>query len=178
MSHYSLLGAATEDVEDGGDDGTKGVQEPDAGVWAAAREPCQRTQGSASQSCDSSDIISQSRNSQIQDSEQQLENLVRELKAAPANHMPVHILLANHITARCRNSEQQLENLIREHKAACQSQSYIRQMHRPVLGGNICTIRRFCQPLAEQSVDLAIHLRNIPRILSSNSRTFLGFFIR
>jgi hypothetical protein len=50
MSHYSLLGAAAKDVEDGGDDGTEGVPEPDAGIGAATREPCQRTQGSASQS--------------------------------------------------------------------------------------------------------------------------------
>jgi hypothetical protein len=40
--------------------------------------------------------------SQMQESEQQLENLVRELKAAPANHIPVQILLANHVTARRR----------------------------------------------------------------------------
>jgi hypothetical protein len=56
--------------------------------------------------------------SQMQESEQQLENLVRELKAAPASHNPVMILLANHVTARCRNSEQQLVNLVREFKAA------------------------------------------------------------
>jgi hypothetical protein len=70
MSHYSLLGTVAKDVEDGGDDGTEGVPESDAGVGAAAREPCQRTQGT------------------------------------PANHDPIPILLANHVTTRRRNSEQ------------------------------------------------------------------------
>ncbi len=42
---FLFLGAAAKDVEDWGDDGTEGVPEPDAGVGAAAREPCQRTQG-------------------------------------------------------------------------------------------------------------------------------------
>jgi hypothetical protein len=37
--------------------------------------------------------------SQMQESEQQLENLVRELKEAPANHKPV-LLLANHVTVQ------------------------------------------------------------------------------
>ncbi len=40
--------------------------------------------------------------SQMQESEQQLENLVRELKAAPANQNTVRILLANLVTARYR----------------------------------------------------------------------------
>jgi hypothetical protein len=67
MSFIFFVGAAAKDVEDGGDDGTEGVPESDAGVGAAAREPCQRTQGNASQSYDSSDIISQSRNGQMQE---------------------------------------------------------------------------------------------------------------
>jgi hypothetical protein len=49
--------------------------------------------------------------SQMQESEQQLENLVRELKAAPANHNPVRILLTNHITARCRIQSSSLRTL-------------------------------------------------------------------
>jgi hypothetical protein len=47
---------------------------------------------------------------QMQDSEQQLENLVRELKAA--SHMTVRILSANHVTMQMQDSEQQLENFV------------------------------------------------------------------
>jgi hypothetical protein len=55
--------------------------------------------------------------SQMQESEQQLENLVRELKAAPANHNPVRIISQSH-NSQMQDSEQQLENLARDLKPA------------------------------------------------------------
>jgi hypothetical protein len=92
-------------------------------------------------------VLANNVTARCRNSEQQLENLVRELKAALANHMPVRILIANQVTARCRNSEQQLENLVRELKAAPVSNMPVR-----ILLANHVTARcRFraaaCEPL-------------------------------
>ncbi len=101
--------------------------------------------------------------SQMQESEQQLENLVRELKAAPATHNPDRILLANHVTATVDEGILSSSLRILSENSTQHTKGNLildRCIDQSVFGAHNY------HPPEEHSSNFSIQLRNLPWIFS------------